>query len=168
MEKDKDGYLLVAKEFTFKDYQFNYVKKLEGGWMVYEKMKKATKTKKYELVKPKKQDQFVFHGKTIEAKWVYPNDNAFGRTGFDCISLDAAVNRHKEMLADKQEQVETTQAELKIPNGEFSMKDLLITNKIPYHKLYLKVKEMVIGNTIKKVGEKKNGRGKPSNIFKLV
>jgi hypothetical protein len=72
------------------------------------------------------------------------------------------------MLADKQEQVETTQVELKIPNGEFSMKDLLITNKIPYHKLYLKVKEMVIGNTIKKVGEKKNGRGKPSNIFKLV
>ena len=48
------------------------------------------------------------------------------------------------------------------------MKDLLITNKIPYPKLYLKVKEMVLGNTIKKVGEKKNGRGKPSNIFKLV
>jgi hypothetical protein len=48
------------------------------------------------------------------------------------------------------------------------MKDLLITNKIPYPKLCLKVKEMIFGNTIKKVGEKKNGRGKPSNIFKLV
>lgn len=168
MEKDKDGYLLVAKEFTLKDYQFKYLKKLEGGWMVYEKMKKATKTKKYELVKPKKQDQFVFHGKTIEAKWVYPNDNAFGRIGFDCISLDAAVNRHKEILADKQEQVESAQLELKIPKVEFTMKDLLVINKIPYPKLYLKVKEMVIENTIKKVGQKRNVRGKPSDIFKLV
>ena len=168
MEKDKDGYLLVAKEFSYKHYLFKFINELEGGWMIYEKMKEATKTKKYELVKPKRQDQFVLHGDIIEAKWVYPHSNSFGRIGFDCISLDVAINRHKEMLADKQEQVETTQVELKIPNGEFSMKDLLITNKIPYHKLYLKVKEMVIGNTIKKVGEKKNGRGKPSNIFKLV
>jgi hypothetical protein len=168
MEKDKDGYLLVSKEFTHKKYLFRFIKDLEGGWMIYEKTKEATKTKKYELVKPKRQDEFVLHSNIIEAKWVYPHSNSFGKIGFDCISLDVAINRHKEMLADKQEQVETTQVELKIPNGEFTMKDLLITNKIPYPKLYLKVKEMVLGNTIKKVGEKKNGRGKPSNIFKLV
>jgi len=136
--------------------------------MIYEKTKESTKTKKYELVKPKRQDQFVFHGKTIEAKWVYPNDNAFGRIGFDCASLDAAINRHKEILANKQEQVENTHAELKIPKGEFTMKDLLVTNKIPYPKLYLKIKEMVLGNIIKKIGEKKNVRGKPSDVFKLV
>jgi hypothetical protein len=168
MEKDKDGYLLVPKEFTYKRYLFKFMNDLEGGWMIYEKIKEATKTKKYELVKPKRQDQFVLHGNIIEAKWVYPHSNSFGKIGFDCISLDVAINRHKEMLADKQEQVETTQVELKIPNGQFTIKDLLITNKIPYHKLCLKVKEMVIGNTVKKVGEKKNGRGKPSNIFKLV
>ena len=159
MEKDKDGYLLVSKEFTHKKYLFRFIKDLEGGWMIYEKTKEATKTKKYELVKPKRQDEFVLHSNIIEAKWVYPHSNSFGKIGFDCISLDVAINRHKEMLADKQEQVETTQVELKIPNGEFTMKD---------PKLYLKVKEMVLGNTIKKVGEKKNGRGKPSNIFKLV
>lgn len=168
MEKDKDGYLLVPKEFTHKGYQFKFVKKLEGGWMIYEKTKEANKTKKYELVKPKRQDQFVFHGKTIEAKWVYPNDNAFGRIGFDCVSLDVAIERHREILANKQEQVENTQIELKIPKGEFTLKDLLNTNKIPYPKLYLKVKEMVLGNTLKKIGEKKNIRGKPSDIFKLA
>jgi hypothetical protein len=168
MEKDKDGYLLVPKEFTHKGYQFKFVKKLEGGWMIYEKTKEANKTKKYELVKPKRQDQFVFHGKTIEAKWVYPNDNAFGRIGFDCISLDVAIERHREILANKQEQIENTQIELKIPKGEFTLKDLLNTNKMPYPKLYLKVKEMVLGNTLKKVGEKKNIRGKPSDVFKLV
>ena len=168
MEKDKDGYLLVPKEFTHKGYQFKFVKKLEGGWMIYEKTKEANKTKKYELVKPKRQDQFVFHGKTIEAKWVYPNDNAFGRIGFDCVSLDVAIERHREILANKQEQVENTQIELKIPKGEFTLKDLLNTNKIPYPKLYLKVKEMVLGNTLKKIGEKKNVRGKPSDVFKLV
>lgn len=168
MEKDKDGYLLVPKEFAHKGYQFKFIKKLEGGWMIYEKTKETTKTKKYELVKPKRQDQFVFHGKTIEAKWVYPNDNAFGRIGFDCISLDIAIERHREILANKQEQVENTQIELKIPKGEFTLKDLLNSNKIPYPKLYLKVKEMVIGNTLKKVGEKKNVRGKPSDVFKLV
>lgn len=168
MEKDKDGYLLVPKEFTHKGYQFKFVKKLEGGWMIYEKIKEANKTKKYELVKPKRQDQFIFHGKTIEAKWVYPNDNAFGRIGFDCVSLDVAIERHREILANKQEQVENTQIELKIPKGEFTLKDLLNTNKIPYPKLYLKVKEMVLGNTLKKIGEKKNVRGKPSDVFKLV
>ena len=168
MEKDKDGYLLVPKEFAHKGYQFKFVKKLEGGWMIYEKTKEVTKTKKYELVKPKRQDQFVFHGKTIEAKWVYPNDNAFGRIGFDCVSLDVAIERHREILANKQEQVENTQIELKIPKGEFTLKDLLNTNKIPYPKLYLKVKEMVLGNTLKKIGEKKNVRGKPSDVFKLV
>jgi hypothetical protein len=48
------------------------------------------------------------------------------------------------------------------------MKDLLVTNKIPYPKLYLKIKEMVLGNAIKKIGEKKNVRGKPSDVFKLT
>jgi len=168
MEKDKDGYLLVPKEFTYKHYLFKFINELEGGWMIYEKMKEATKTKKYELVKPKRQDQFVLHGNIIEAKWVYPNNNAFGRTGFDCISFDTAINRHKEILANKQEQVENTQAELKIPKSEFTMKDLLVTNKIPYPKLYLKVKQMVFENTIKKIGEKRNVRGKPSDVFKLV
>jgi len=168
MEKDKDDYLLIPKEFAHKGYQFKFLKKLEGGWMIYEKSKESNKTKKYELVKPKRQDQFVFHGKTIEAKWVYPNDNAFGRIGFDCVSLAVAIERHREILANKQEQTENAQIELKIPKGEFTLKDLLSYNKIPYPKLYLKVKEMVLGNTLKKVGQKKNIKGKPSDVFKLA
>ena len=172
MEKDKDGYLLVSKEFTHKKYLFRFIKDLEGGWMIYEKTKEATKTKKYELIKPKKQDQFVFHGKTIEAKWVYPNNNAFGRTGFDCISLDAAQNRYSEIVKageKKEVEEELKNEEVRIPTKDFTIKDFIKANpKLNYSIAYQKIKELISNKDIRPAGEKKNKRGKASNLYKKV
>ena len=64
--KDKDGYLLVEKEFTYRGYDFKLVKDFKDGWFIYEKSKKNQKHNKYELVKPKKQDAFVFNGKDFK------------------------------------------------------------------------------------------------------
>jgi len=107
LNKDKDGYILLEKEFTSRGYNFKFVKDLEGGWKIYEKSKESQKYNKYELIKPKRQDAFVFHGNQIEAKWTYPGDSAFGRTGFDCVSLARAEEIHERIIKSKEEPQET-------------------------------------------------------------
>ena len=73
--KDKDGYLLVEKEFTLRGYKFKFIKQLKNDWCIYEKIKKeeaGVKTrnkhihKKYELVKLRRQESYVFNDKKIE------------------------------------------------------------------------------------------------------
>ena len=41
--KDKDGYILVEKEFTLRGYRFKFVKQLKNSWCIYEKIKKELK-----------------------------------------------------------------------------------------------------------------------------
>lgn len=166
-KKDKDGYILLEKEFTSRGYNFKFIKDLEGGWKIYEKSKENQKYNKYELIRPKRQDAFVFHGKQIEAKWTYPGDSAFGRTGFDCVSLERAEEIHARIIKSKaQEEQETHVPEIKLPEKEFTLKEVLVLNKLKYPVLYLKIKEMVLSGVLKKVGVRKNPRGKSSDIFK--
>lgn len=167
--KDKEGYLLIEKEFVFHGFNFKLVKDFKDGWMIYEKSKPDRIHKKYELIKPKKQEEFIFNGKKIEAKWVYPNNNQFGRTGFDCVSLDIAVERHEEILKNKEhEEIEEKlrSEELRIPNGKFTIKDLQKANpKLNYSIIYSKVKELLDQKKIKSCGVKENKKGRASNLY---
>ena len=38
--KDKDGYILVEKEFTLRGYRFKFVKQLKNSWCIFENIKK--------------------------------------------------------------------------------------------------------------------------------
>jgi hypothetical protein len=167
--KDKDGYLLIEKEFTYRGYDFKLVKDFKDGWFIYEKSKKNQKHNKYELVKPKKQDAFVFNGKKIEDKWVYPNDNAFGKTGFDCVSLQVAEARHLSIIQNKEDQEEKEalkNEEVRVPTRSFTIKDFMKANpKLSYSLAYVKIKELIDSQEIRLEGTKKAKRGKASNVY---
>jgi len=179
--KDKDGYLLVEKEFTLRGYKFKFIKQLKNDWCIYEKTKKeeaGVKTrnkyihKKYELVKLRRQESYIFNDKKIEAKWLYPNDNAFGKLGFDCMTLDAAQNQYEEILKAeerKEEEEKIKSEEARIPKKDFTVKDFIKANpKLNYSIAYQKIKELISNKYIKLAGEKKNKRGKASNLYRKV
>jgi len=179
--KDKNGYLLVEKEFTLRGYKFKFIKQLKNDWCIYEKIKKeeaGVKTrnkhihKKYELVKLRRQESYVFNDKKIEAKWLYPSDNAFGKLGFDCISLDAAQNRYEEIVKageKKEVEEEIKNEEVRIPTKDFTIKEFIKANpKLNYSIAYQKIKELISNKEIRLNGERKNKRGKASNLYKKV
>ena len=179
--KDKDGYILVEKEFTLRGYRFKFVKQLKNSWCIYEKIKKedvGVKTrnkhthKKYELVKLRQQEAYIFNDKKIEAKWLYPTDNAFGKLGFDCISLDAAQNRYEEIVKageKKEVEEEIKNEEVRIPTIDFTIKEFIKANpKLNYSIAYQKIKLLISNREIRLNGDRKNKRGKASNLYKKV
>lgn len=122
-KQDEAGYYLLENEFTSRGYNFKKVEDFKDGWMIY------TKTKgigvHYELIKPHKSEEYSIHGKTVPKKWDYPGDNAFGRRGFDCVSLDRAHVKHEEIV--KSTVAETTKIDRKIniPKAKtFTVKDI--------------------------------------------
>lgn len=168
--KDKDGYLLLEKEFTSRGYIFKFIKDFGDGWMIYEKSRKTFNHKKYELIKPKKQDEYVFNGRKIEAKWLYPNDNSFGHTGFDCCSLEHAERKHEDIIKNNQKREQNEEIkneEVKIPTKEFTIKDFMKANpKLSYPMAYLKIKDLMTKKEIFISGEKENDIGRASNLYK--
>lgn len=167
--KDKDGYLLLEKEFTSRGFNFKFIKDFKDGWMIYEKSRKSYAHKKYELIKPKRQDEYVFNGKKIEAKWLYPNDNSFGHIGFDCSSLAHAEEKHEYILENNQKREEIEEIkneEVKIPTRDFTIKEFMKANpRLSYGLAYVKVKELIDNKEIRVSGVKENKRGRASNLY---
>jgi len=166
---DKEGYLLIEKEFTSRGFNFSFVKDFKDGWMIYKKTAEGGGPNKYELIRPKKQEEFNFRGSIIPKKWKYPNDNDFGRLGFDCASLEAAKKRHDQIIKTKQdkEEKEDRPQIISIPNKEFTCKDLMNQNSsLSYSEAYAQVKTWATEKKILKVGEKKNKKGKSSILYK--
>lgn len=126
--KDESGYYLLEEKFSSKGYDFEKVEDFKDGWLIYKKTK--GNSVKYELVKPHKNEEYTIHGNTVPKKWSYPGDNSFGRTGFDCISLDRAHVKHEEIV--KSITVETAKVDRKIniPKSKiFTVKDIKKLNE---------------------------------------
>lgn len=169
MNTDKDGYIMVENSFEYKGYNFSFVKDFNDGWRVYKKSKEGC-FDKFELVKFKKQEEWNFKGKIIPKKWKYPNNEDFGRIGFDCVSMERAVALYKEIKKNKEEKEEkllnNPASEMKIPNVEFTCSDLLKKNKnCTYSDVYIQLKKWLDEGQIKKCGERKNKKGKPSMLY---
>jgi hypothetical protein len=168
---DKDGYLLLERNFDSCGFNFKFVKDLENGWKIYKKTHNKLGYVKYELILPKKQDAFVFHNNPIPAKWVYPGNSNFGRTGFDCISLEVAEKRHKELLLKKDEKEHKEDKKLFVPTKPFTIKDLQNdknNDKWSYSQITSKLKELLEQKKIKVTGEKENNVGKSSKVYSLI
>jgi hypothetical protein len=114
----------------------------------------------------------VFNDKKIEAKWLYPTDNAFGKLGFDCISLEAAQNRYEEIVKageKKEVEEEIKNEEVRIPTIDFTIKEFIKANpKLNYAIAYQKIKLLISNREIRLNGDRKNKRGKASNLYKKV
>jgi hypothetical protein len=178
-KKDKDGYILLPEVFEHKRYLFEFVEDLSKGWKIYKKTRILTKRdiknkevvrSKYELVLPSKNEEWS-HGKNVTPKkYSYPGDSSFGKTGFDCISLEAARARHKQVLEQKEAKEELKERKLNIPLAkEFTVKDLVKLNKDwTKPQITTKIYKLLDEKRIKVVGEIKNKSVNPSKIYKYV
>ena len=169
MTVDKEGYILLEKIFTSRGFDFSFVKDFKDGWVIYKKSCEGCNDK-YELIKPKKQEEFNFRGSIIPKKWKYPSDNDFGRLGFDCASFEKAVERHDQIIKTKQdkEDKETVFIDIVHPRKEFTCQDLIKLNpRMNYSDAYSQIKNWLVDKTIVKIGERKNKKGKASILYKI-
>ena len=58
-----------------------------------------------------------------------------------------------------------TEVNIILPDGEFTLKDVANVSNLGYPLTYLRVMEMVKNGTVKVVGEKSLGKGKPAKIY---
>lgn len=173
LKTDKQGYLLLPEKFEFKGYSFEFVKNI-GNWKIYKKSKEDSHPK-YEIIKPIKQEEFNFRGNLLPKKWTYPGTNAFGRNGYDCISIERCEELYKNWILpreqkneEKNDEVVKEKSDLVYSKDKFTIKDLEILNKkLTYAQISVKLKEDLVQGKIKIVGEKENPRGRASKIYKL-
>ena len=161
---DADGYKLVPKVFKLRNYTYTFVEDLNDIWKIYSVYSPTSDSIiDYELVKFTKSEEYQISGNTIPKKWNYPSDGAFGRTGFSCASIEACKKKY-EMISKRITDRDKEEDEIDIPkNKEFTIKALSEELKLPYTKVYTKVREME--SQLKIVREVKNKTGKPTKIY---
>ncbi len=96
---DKEGYLLLPREFEDKGFSFIFIKDLDADWKIYQK-NKGKSFRIFELVKPAKQKEFVIGGNIVPKKWQYPSSESWGIRGFSCFTISECESRHKKLLED--------------------------------------------------------------------
>lgn len=170
--KDADGYQLLPAKFEWKGYSFTFIKNL-GNWKIYEKISNSTGNKHYEIIKPQKQEEYVFHGSVIPKKYSYPGTNSFGRIGYDCISVARCEELYKTWILPREnkniEEYTNENGDLVYPDGKFLKKDLKSLNKkLTISQISVRLKKDLQEAKIKIVGEKENKRGKNSIIYKKI
>lgn len=173
MMKDKEGYEMVEMKFSLSGYDFEFLEDLGNDWKIYKKSKKENpKNPKFELVKLRKQEAYSFKGKFIPAKWLYPTDTWFGKYGFDCVSLEIARERHKEIIQNAEEKEEKSllkNKDIVFPNKDFCIKDVVELNQtIPYSIIYSKIKILIANKEIKELPSKTNNVGRKTNFYRKV
>lgn len=163
-------YIPLDEQFVQKGHILTKIHDFQDGWMVYERKKESGNFTmvEYELVKPKKQEEYEIHGNTVKAKIAYPSEKSdWGRYGFTCMSLRRAINKHDEIIKENTErdnkEHDIKEFKINLPKGnEFTIKEIWQNNKgYTYSDICKWVK-----NNMVLCGIRKNKVGKPSNLFK--
>lgn len=170
MKNRVEKYLPLPEVFEQKKHKLIKVYDFGDGWMIYKRVKENSKFTEWELVKPKKQEEFNIAGNTIPAKIAYPNETSdWGRIGFSLISLERAKEKYKEIKNEEIEYNQKTKIELPLKNKEFTIKDLI--KKYPnysYSKIYIYISELLKKHKLKITGEKQNKKGRSTKIYKVL
>lgn len=186
----------LQKEFTANydkvgNNKFIQIKK-ENGVAIYERQNMDGSHRSYEVFVVKvveKGTPLPGGNKVQETYEQYPGCAAFGKTAFDCKTIDRAEERFDELVkkvknsADaKEESIKTGKpikrgrkanpktAAVTVPSGKFTMKMLIHMYDLPQPTLYLIVKKWIAEDKVGVVDSVKNesGRGKPSLVYQAL
>ncbi len=168
---DSEGYRLLEKEFTSRGYNFKWIENLKDGWKIYQKTSVRTGESKWELIRPIKNEETNFGGNLSPKRWSYPGDAAFGKLGFDCISLARAREVHANIIADKTIKTEPQNIKLQAPkNKVFTITDLCDLNpELSRTEIYAKINDLMAKKQVACLGQsKEKGKGKKPYLYKLL
>ena len=186
----------LQKEFTANydkvgNNKFIQIRK-ENGVAIYERQNMDGTHRSYEVFIVKvvpKGTPLPGGNKVQETYEQYPGCAAFGRTAFDCKTIDRAEERYDELVqkvkdsAEAKEEAEKTgqpikrgrksnpkTATVKVPTGKFTMKMLISEYELPQPTLYLIVKKWIAESKVGVVDSVKNesGRGKPALVYQSL
>lgn len=186
----------LQKEFTANydkvgNNKFIQIRK-ENGVAIYERQNMDGTHRSYEVFIVKvvpKGTPLPGGNKVQETYEQYPGCAAFGRTAFDCKTIDRAEERYDELVqkvkdsTEAKEEAEKTgqpikrgrksnpkTATVKVPTGKFTMKMLISEYELPQPTLYLIVKKWIEEAKVSIVDSVKNesGRGKPALVYQAV
>ena len=182
----------LQKEFTGNfdrvgNTKFIQLKK-ENGVAMYERQNMDGTFRSYEvfIVKVVPKGTPLPGGNTVQETYEqYPGCAAFGKTAFDCKTIDRAESRFDELVKKvkdsndaKEESVKsgkpvrrgrkasTKKITVTVPSGKFTMKHLITDSGMSQAQLYPIVKGWV-GSGLVKVVEmvKPEGKGRPSMVY---
>lgn len=182
---------ILEKEFTTKNHVgFEYFQVLrEGKFAIYEQHKDGKFASNYEAIRIHSHNGFEKDGKIFPAAEYYPKSSAWGVDGFTLKSKSLAMDRIARMqredkniekfakddensivIAKKIPEaniIKKDTVKIKFPETpHFTVKELAELNSVPLNLAYLEVRN---NPHIKKAGkQKKQGRGKPSQVYMLV
>ena len=172
----------LQKEFTGNfdrvgNTKFIQIKK-ENGVAIYERQNMDGSTRSYEvfIVKVVPKGTALPGGNTVQETYEqYPGCAAFGKTAYDCKTIDRAEERFAELVekvkasADAKEEAVKT-ATVNVPSGKFTMKMLISEYELPQPTLYLIVKKWIAEAKVGVVDSVRNesGRGKPALVYQAL
>lgn len=91
-QKNKDGYLILPKEFIQGGWCFKQLYRAEDK-AIYEKTKNSVKS--IELIKISTHDGYTIAGNIIPPSEVYPGNEQWGTLGWSFSTLNEAMNKLK-------------------------------------------------------------------------
>ena len=186
----------LQKEFTANydkvgNNKFIQLRK-ENGVAMYERQNMDGSHRSYEvfIVKVVEKGTPLPGGNKVQETYEqYPGCAAFGKTAFDCKTIDRAESRFAELVekvkasTEAKEEAEKTgkpvrrgrkanpkSATVKVPSGKFTMKMLINEYQLPQPTLYLIVKQWITEAKVAVVDSIRNesGRGKPALVYQAL
>ena len=102
-EVDKDGYLILRKEFKQNSFILKQIYR-DGNYAIYHKTKPNTSINHFEAIKILKEEEREMGGIKIEAHEIYPSALHFGNTAFACMTYENALARIKKMKEEDKDE----------------------------------------------------------------
>lgn len=173
-------YKILATEFTKKGYTYKQIWR-EGDFAIYEQRKENCAVPHYESIEITRHDGYTIGEAVIPPSEVYPNNEAWGKTGWTSVSLEQAqkyiekMRNHTSEITAKNQEVDpvsckkSTKSSLKLPIVEFSVKDLSLLNpNVKIQNIYAHIRKLLKTNQIKETKKISNLRGKPSPFYQKI
>lgn len=181
----------LEKRFTMNadkvgDNIFTQIKR-EGKVAIYERSWPDGPVKSYEtfIIKTVEKGTPLPNGKQVEETYeAYPGAASFGRTAYDCKTLDQAEDRFVELqnkVKNSEEAAEESKrtgkpnrgkrakakSVVNLPKDKFTMKMLISSTGMTQPQLYPMVKQWLSDNLIEIVDSvKAEGKGRPSFVYR--
>jgi hypothetical protein len=94
--KDKDGYLILPKEFTAKSFKYTQLIR-EGDLAIYKQEKPGEKVITFEVVKISRHSLYKLGGVDIPAAETYPSTSTWGQNAWTLTTYEDALKKYNQL-----------------------------------------------------------------------
>ncbi len=102
---DRDGYILLNKEFKKKGFVHILIKELPGDWKIFKRYKEENpKAFHFELIFSKRMPEYIIANVVFPKKWHYPSDSEWGTNAFTFLTEEDCIKKYDKIKSEKKVQ----------------------------------------------------------------